>query len=82
MVVFSMYSDGNPVVVDLFVCAPMDFEGLWQRGEVRDVEGGPVRVGSLDDLIHLERDAGRPQDLADVAELEAIQRPTRGKSRP
>ena len=74
MIVFSLYSEANPVVVDLFVRSPMDFEGLWTRSEVRALEGGPVRVASLDDLIRIKRTAARPQDLVDVTELEAIQR--------
>jgi hypothetical protein len=74
MIVFSLYSEANPVVVDLFVRSPMDFEGLWTRSEVRALEGGPVRVASLDDLIRIKRTAARPQDLVDVTELEAIRR--------
>jgi hypothetical protein len=74
MIVFSLYSDVNPVVVDLFVRSPMDFEGLWTRSELRALEGGPVRVASLDDLIRLKRTTARPQDLVDVTELEAIRR--------
>jgi hypothetical protein len=74
MIVFSLYSDVNPVVVDLFVRSPMNFEELWTRSEVRSLEGGEVRVASLDDLIRIKRDAARPQDLVDVTELEAIKR--------
>jgi hypothetical protein len=74
MIVFSLYSEKNPVVVDVFARAPIDFEGLWTRSEVRSLEGGSVRVASLDDLIRIKRSAGRPQDLVDVTELEAIRR--------
>lgn len=82
MIVFSLYSDANPVVVDLFVRSPMDFEGLWTRSEVRDLEGGSVRVASLDDLIRIKRDAARPQDLVDVTELEAIRRDANQGNKP
>jgi hypothetical protein len=82
MIVFSLYSEANPVVVDLFVRSPMDFEGLWMRSEVRALEGGSVRVASLDDLINIKRNAARPQDLVDVTELEAIRREAHPGNRP
>ena len=81
MVVFSsMFSDTNPIVVDLFVRSPMDFDDLYRRSEVKAIEGGEVRVASLDVLIRLKREVGRPQDLADVAELEQIRRDRSGGS--
>lgn len=36
--------------------------------------GAPVRIVRLETLLVLKREAGRPQDLADVAELESIGR--------
>jgi hypothetical protein len=82
MVVFSMVSDSNPVIVDLFTRAPMDFDALWSHSELRAVEGGPVHIASLDDLIRLKQAAGRPQDLADVAELEQIRDTPRSGNAP
>jgi predicted nucleotidyltransferase len=38
------------------------------------VGGLSVNVASLGDLIEMKRRAGRPQDLDDVRELEAIAR--------
>ena len=78
MVVFSMVSDRNPIVVDLFVRSPLDFDELHARSEIKAAEGGGVRVASLDDLIRLKRDVGRPQDLANVAELEEIRKDRSG----
>jgi hypothetical protein len=72
MVVFSMRSSTSPIVVDLFVEYPMDFDDLWQHAEVLPLGTTSIRVASLEDLIHIKRMAGRPKDLADVEELERI----------
>jgi hypothetical protein len=41
---------------------------------IYDVGGFVVRVASIPDLIAMKSAAGRPKDLADVAELETIER--------
>lgn len=50
------------------------FEGLWERAIGMDLEGLPVRVASLDDLIAMKRAANRPKDQTHVMELEALRR--------
>jgi len=73
MQVFSLVDRDNPMrVIDLFVEEPMDFEGLWARAELMPLSSTTVRVASLDDLIALKRQAGRPRDLDDIAQLERI----------
>lgn len=47
---------------------------LRERADRFDVGGFFVLVASLDDLVGMKRAAGRPKDLADIAELEAIRR--------
>ena len=49
-----------------------DFEGLWSRSEVVDLDGFSVRVASLDDLIEMKRAAGRPKDLIEIEVLGAV----------
>jgi hypothetical protein len=39
-----------------------------------DMEGHTVYVASIEDLISMKRAAGRPKDLAHIAELETIQK--------
>ena len=75
MQVFSMFDPSNPMrVIDLFVNHPVPFEALWSRSEELALDDTTVRVASIPDLIHLKRLAGRPQDLADIGQLEAIQK--------
>ena len=50
------------------------YEGLRRRAERYDLGDFSVLVASVEDLIAMKRAAGRPKDVADVAELEAILR--------
>ena len=75
MQVFSFFKPDDPLLsVDVFVDHPIDFEKLYARSETCAVGGVSVRLVSIDDLIHLKRLAGRPQDREDIAKLEEIRR--------
>ncbi len=72
---FSLVDPANPMrVIDLLLKPELPFEDLFARSQEVLVGETTVRVASLDDLITLKRYAGRPQDLADIKELEAIRR--------
>lgn len=54
---------------------------LRERAERYDVGGFLVHVAAVDDLIAMKQAAGRPKDIADVSELEAIARLRRRRDR-
>ncbi len=77
---FSLVDPTNPMrVVDLLLKPEVPFDELLARSQEALVGDTPVRVASLDDLIVLKRHAGRPQDLADIGELEAIRKRKRDR---
>lgn len=50
------------------------YDQLKANAATFDLEGRTVYVASIDDLISMKRAAGRPKDLAHIAELETIKR--------
>lgn len=58
--------------IDFLVQESHRFDELRQRAEVIEVDGVKYAIASIDDLIAMKREAGRPQDLVDIGELEAI----------
>ncbi len=75
MEVLSFYDPGNPLLsVDLFIYEPIPYDKLARRAERKDIEGIIIPVCSLNDLIDLKSQAGRPRDLEDIEYLREIQR--------
>ena len=64
---------GLAAEIDLFLEPPFDFEAAHARAERFELEPGVTATFvSLADLLAMKRTVGRPQDLQDVAALEAI----------
>ena len=75
MQVFSLFKPDDPLLsVDVFAEPPVEFGGLYARAEVCEIEGIPVRIASIPDLIHLKQLANRPRDREDVEKLRDILR--------
>lgn len=81
MTVFSLFSPDHPATeIDLFLEPPVDFEEAYAGASRFEVAPGvPATFVSRDLLIAMKRRAGRPQDLLDVAQLEA-EGPGRGSA--
>lgn len=74
MVVLNFQSDQHSETpLNIFVTEPFDFEAEHFAAVVVEIgQGVPVRILRLEALLRLKKQAGRPQDLADIAELRAI----------
>ena len=58
----------------VFVAEPFDFEREFASADVRESAPGlPVRIVSLATLLEMKRLAARPQDLADIDEINLLQ---------
>ncbi len=74
MMVLNFQSDAHrETPVDIFVREPFDFELEHRLAVVQDVAPNvPVRIVRLPTLLRLKREAGRPRDVADIAELRLL----------
>jgi hypothetical protein len=74
MMVLNFHSDDHrETPVDLFVQEPFDFDEEYEHALVEHLAPDvPIRILRLEALLRLKREAARPQDLADVAELELL----------
>lgn len=60
-----------PVRIDLITAVDgLTFDAAWHNRIASDYGGEPVSVLSREDLITNKRASARPQDLADIAELQ------------
>lgn len=65
-----------PVMVDILPrISGIDFQAAWKRRVSREIgDGLVVEFISRDDLLAAKLSSGRPEDLADVAALQAAQK--------
>lgn len=75
MQVLNFHSEAHrDTPVDVFVSEPFDFAAEFERSLVREISPGvPMRIVRLETLLQMKAAVGRPQDLADIAELRRIQ---------
>ena len=76
LTVFSLFSDSHPLTeVDLFVADPFGFDEVYARRVTMAVAPGvEATFVGLSDLLAMKKAAGRPQDLADIEQLEDLSR--------
>ena len=76
MKVFSLISAQHPKTeVDLFAESPLDFNRAAANAMMVDVAPGVrATIVSLEDLLFLKKQAGRPLDLEDIRQLEQLRK--------
>ena len=74
MIVLKLWSDSHRrTPVDIFIFEPFDFQRELPRAVHLEVGPGiTAPFVSLETLLQMKRDAGRPQDLVDIEELTRI----------
>ena len=75
MITLKLWSDEHRrTPIDIFVYEPFDFAKEFAAAMTVEVCPGLLaRVVSLETLLKMKRDAGRPQDLIDIEELQRNQ---------
>lgn len=61
-----------PTMVDVLIAPAIDIKAAMQRALVRDLNGTPVRLASIEDMIKLKQGTGRAQDESDIEHLERL----------
>lgn len=59
--------------LELFQEHPLDFEALYRDSQIIKFDNFNGRICSYEHLLQMKKRAGRPQDLLDLANLEAIE---------
>lgn len=74
MTVLHFHSDAHPETpIDLFATEPFDVEAELATALVEDIAPGvALPIVRLETLLRMKAEAGRPQDLADIAELRRV----------
>ena len=73
MSVFPLWDPSNPLrSIDVFIDEPVVFEELLRDAVRKDLDGLSIPVASIDHLIRMKAEVGRPRDLEDIAKLREI----------
>ncbi len=75
MTVFSFVDPAQPMgLVDVFIDEKIPFPEIMQNRVVVAAKGITISVVSLSHLKRLKQEAGRPQDLADIEAIDALEK--------
>ncbi|MCL2524927.1 MAG: nucleotidyltransferase [Betaproteobacteria bacterium] len=74
MIAFGLHSEAprEPLMIDILIAPPLDIEAAIQRAQTREIDGVPILLSDIGDLIALKLGTGRLQDESDIRLLEQI----------
>ncbi len=74
LIAFAMRSaEPAAPTVDILIGATIDFEVAFARRVTRELDGMPISLAAVPDLIALKEHTGRAQDAADVLQLRKLE---------
>jgi len=74
MIAFAFSAPGAAgATVDVLIHHPLDTAAAMNAAQIRQIDGVPVRLCAIDDLIRLKQGTGRKQDASDIEHLLRIQ---------
>lgn len=84
MTVLQFWSDAHrETSIDVFVTEPFDFDAEYNGGLVKPLyQGLDVHFVSLQTLIKMKKEVGRPEDLIDLQHLQMIEQMLSDESSP
>lgn len=63
---------GVATMVDVLIAPGIDLDTAFQRALTHDLNGTPITLAAIDDMITLKRNTGRAQDASDIEHLERL----------
>lgn len=74
MIAFALNApDASGATVDVLIHHPLDIDRALASADRREVDGVPVNLCAVEDMITLKQGTGRNQDAADIDHLRRIQ---------
>lgn len=73
MIAFPLWDEANPErIVEIFVYEPMAFEQMRAQAVLQHLDGIPIPIASIEHLIAMKKEAGRPHDRQDIEALRRL----------
>lgn len=73
MIAFPLWDEANPErIVEIFVYEPIEFDRMRSQAVVKHLDDLSIPIASIEHLIVMKRQAGRPRDREDIEALQLL----------